>query len=547
MIVVLLLPVLTGFVGMGTEMGLWLYDQQSEQTAADAAAFSAAVLYKQASPVQTSDTTTPASAQSQAFAVAANYGFALGGAPSCSTANNVRTCVAPANCNINAPGAQASCIEVNNPPLAGSQTANAAAFEVIVAQSPQQLFSKVLMSTPVVIKARAVGVVNNSSSTTQTTTTTTTPCTGTSCVCLKVTNASATAQAANIAGSTSLTLNHCSIEVDDTGAAGLTLAGAAALTAADIYLANSSLQYNESGTTCSASTQTTSACKAVTGVISNPPGGGFADPYQAQLTQTPANPPIPIIAAAQTTSCTGQGAAFGSAGHTINPGFYSSIIITGNTILAPGTFFICPSGRFQVSNAAGTAIYVTTPPFQATGGLAAGCTTPYVACSNGTVPFVAGDGVTIVLLGTSTTVGTTTTVTNCAYFSLAGNSDLQLIPPATGPFAGIVITSSLNCTAPPIGTTGSVVGTANISGAAATDIFGAIDLPQYSISYTGDATGGGTGCLDIVANSFTIAGNASLTNNCANVNGFGAIGPQTTTTTTTNTGTTATYAAALSN
>jgi hypothetical protein len=152
-----------------------------------------------------------------------------------------------------------------------------------------------------------------------------------------------------------------------------------------------------------------------------------------------------------------------------------------------------------------------------------------------------------VLLGTSTTTNGVTTVTNCAYFSLTGNSVLQIVPQSTGAYAGITITSSLNCTAPTIGTVGNTVGTAAISGASGTNIFGAVDLPQYSISYTGNATGGGSGCLDIVANSFTIAGNASLTNNCTGVNGYNAIGPQQTTTTTTTTGGATVYTAQLGN
>lgn len=166
MIVVLLLPVLTGFVGVGTEMGLWLYDQQSEQTAADAAAFSAATYYKSQSPVAQGDTISGPNGQAQALAVAASYGFP--GTAGCATQNNVRTCLSPQNCSISMPGAGSACVQVNNPPVSGTQAGNAAAFEVIIAQSPQQLFSKVLISTPVVIKARTVGVVNSQSQQTQT-------------------------------------------------------------------------------------------------------------------------------------------------------------------------------------------------------------------------------------------------------------------------------------------------------------------------------------------------------------------------------------------
>ena len=67
MIVVLLLPVLTGFVGVGTEAGLWLYDQQSQQTATDSAAFSAAIYYKAQEPVSGSDTTSAPNGQAQAL------------------------------------------------------------------------------------------------------------------------------------------------------------------------------------------------------------------------------------------------------------------------------------------------------------------------------------------------------------------------------------------------------------------------------------------------------------------------------------------------
>ena len=42
MIAAIATPALIGLVGLGTEDGLWLYTHQTEQSAADAAAFSAA-------------------------------------------------------------------------------------------------------------------------------------------------------------------------------------------------------------------------------------------------------------------------------------------------------------------------------------------------------------------------------------------------------------------------------------------------------------------------------------------------------------------------
>lgn len=531
MIVVLLLPVLTGFVGVGTEMGLWLYDQQSEQTAANSAAFSAAVLYRNA--VAAGNSTQGPNAQTQAIAVAANYGFNV--ASSCGTAGGVRTCLAPASCSVDAPGTGAACIEVNNPPLAGPKAGNASAFEVVIAQSPQQLFSKALMSNAVVIKARAVGVVNTTDGTTTTTTTTTKPCTGTGCVCLKVTNATSVAKTADFTGTTSLTLNGCSLEVDDTGTQGLYLSGTATVSATDIYLNNSSLGYEASGNTaCTALTQSSANCNAVTGTIAAPPTGGFSDPYQAQLSADTVSPPIPIIMTGN-ASCASASTGIGSGGNTLNPAFYKSIVITGSSKLAPGTFFICPGGRLAISG--GTTV-VSTPPFP----LPTGCTSPYTTCS-GSIPYTSSDGVTVVLLGTT---GSDGSVTNCAFLNISGSSVVDLVPPSTGPFAGIVTTSSLNCTPPSVGLSGNQAGTATISGASGTNIFGAVDLPDYSITYSGNATGGGTGCLDIVANSFQIAGTASLTNDCTGV-GTTSIGNSTTTTTTTTSTGATTYTAALSN
>lgn len=527
MIVVLLLPVLTGFVGVGTEMGLWLYDQQSQQTATDAAAFSAATYYKSQSPVPNGNTTAGPNGQAQALAVAASYGFP--GTAGCSNQSGVRTCLSPQNCSVNAPGAGSACVQVNNPPVVGTQAGNAAAFEVIIAQSPQQLFSKALISTPVVIKARTVGVVSSQNQQTQTQAQA--PCTGTNCVCIKVTNATSLSDAADFTGSAALTLNGCSLEVDDTGGAGLNLSGSAVVSATDIYLASPSLQYSGSGTACDAANQGTTHCNAVTGMLAAPPAGGFSDPYQAQLAGN-----IPIITTSAMGGC--QGATPGIGGSTLGPNpaggsiYFSQIRIASNTTLRAGTYYICPGGNVTIS---GSSTLVSTAPFP----LATGCTSPYTSC-NGVIPFAAGDGVTLVFLGLT---GTSGTVTNCSYFSISGGASLQLVPPQTGPFAGIVLTSSINCTPPAIDASGNVAGTATISGGSATQLFGAVDLPDYSITYSGNSSVGTGGCLAIIANSFSVTGVASVANNCSGV-GTTGIGPPTTTTTTT---TTTVYAAGLAN
>jgi Flp pilus assembly protein TadG len=71
----LLMPVLIGVAGLGTEGGLLFYQHRSLQSAADAAAYSAALCYSN------NTTSTPCSsstAQAQAQAVVASYGYALG-------------------------------------------------------------------------------------------------------------------------------------------------------------------------------------------------------------------------------------------------------------------------------------------------------------------------------------------------------------------------------------------------------------------------------------------------------------------------------------
>ena len=65
----LMLPVLIGVAGLGTEGGLVFYQHRTLQSAADAAAYSAAIAYSYS---------TSADITAQAKATVASYGFALG-------------------------------------------------------------------------------------------------------------------------------------------------------------------------------------------------------------------------------------------------------------------------------------------------------------------------------------------------------------------------------------------------------------------------------------------------------------------------------------
>jgi hypothetical protein len=121
MIAALAFPVVVGFVGLGTETGLWFYTHQSMQSAADGAAFSAATAYVKGSTTGYTD---------EGRAVAARYSF------------------------VN--GVNGTTVAVNRPPLSGPNAANQNAVEVIIQQPQRRLFSAVLANTAFSISARAV-------------------------------------------------------------------------------------------------------------------------------------------------------------------------------------------------------------------------------------------------------------------------------------------------------------------------------------------------------------------------------------------------------
>ncbi len=630
MMVALLLPVLTGFVGVGTEAGLWLYDQQTQQAATDAAAFSAATFYatKESGPPSSTDLSN---AETQAFAIAANYGFTSTGCqagsttctPTCTGSGTASSCNFPANCTTTNPGTASFCLQVNfwpktGPYAPGNNTGSLDAFEVKLAQSPQQLFSKVLMgNNPVIIQARSVGVINTAagSGTSSTTTTTmTTPCNSTSCVCIKVTSISNAANSTGLSGSSTINLNGCSLEVDDPNSSALEPCPAVlqsrpamsisrtrakpspnpvpplcrapckrcrrrpatsrarpeaaprsrrSSSTTNIYVGMTVTDTSAgipSGTTVTAisgTTLTLSACATKT-VTADSLSFTFTDPYSAQEVgnlYTSGPVAIPTITSSSlggcatatsdssnlTTSVTGSS----SASYPTNSRFFTSVTLGGSTAFTaqPGVYYICPGGSFAISSSAS----LSAAPFAAGGSLTEGgtaCTSPYLACK-GVVPYQNGDGVTFVLLGLTNT--TTGAVTNCASFAASGSAALNLVPPNSGPFSGILITSSPNCTAPAFGT-GSGAESLSISGSATQNLFGAINLPQYAVNYSGSSAAASGGCLNLIANSLRISGSAGFGNNCTGV-GTTGVGPATTTTTTTTTTTSgaSTYSASLGN
>lgn len=119
----LIMPVLIGTAGLGTEAAWWLYKHKNMQSAADSGAVSAA--------------TAGSNLTAQANAVTASYGYANG-------LNSVT-------------------VTVNQPPSSGGYTSTPQAVEVIVRQSVPRQLSALFGNAPVIITARAVAVPNSGS------------------------------------------------------------------------------------------------------------------------------------------------------------------------------------------------------------------------------------------------------------------------------------------------------------------------------------------------------------------------------------------------
>ena len=117
----LLMPVLVGTAGLGTEVGYWYYKHKNMQSAADSGAVSAA--------------TGGSNLVTEANSITASYGYQN--------------------------GVQNVAVAVNQPPTLGNYTSNPQAIEVIVSQPQQRLLSALFGSGAVPITARAVALPNS--------------------------------------------------------------------------------------------------------------------------------------------------------------------------------------------------------------------------------------------------------------------------------------------------------------------------------------------------------------------------------------------------
>jgi Flp pilus assembly protein TadG len=173
----LMMPVLVGSVGLGTDYGLWVYTHQAAQSAADSAAVSAATDGRAVNMAI------------QANAVTALYGFVDG-------LNGTR-------------------VTVNQPPKSGTHTTVANAIEVIVTQQKAPLFSAAFISQPLTITARSVAVPN----------------VGTGCVIALDPTASG---AITVQGSSQINLQNCNLYDNSNDPSALTIGGAGTVAALSV-------------------------------------------------------------------------------------------------------------------------------------------------------------------------------------------------------------------------------------------------------------------------------------------------------------------------
>lgn len=170
----LLLPILIGAVGLGTDVGTWFFTHQKMQGAADSAAISAVIA-----------TDHP----TEADAVAASYGF------------------------VNGSGGVV--VTVNTPPQSGSYTQSPNATEVIITEPKDPVFSALFLHKQVTIKARAVARLNG----------------GQGCVLSLNKTASG---GTTLQGSSPVNLNGCSLYDNSNNGTALTAGGSAQLTALSV-------------------------------------------------------------------------------------------------------------------------------------------------------------------------------------------------------------------------------------------------------------------------------------------------------------------------
>ncbi len=265
------LPVMLGMIGLGTEVTFLIYQRRQMQTAADAAALGAATALTKGYPAYATE----------ANATAAALGFVNG-------ASNVT-------------------VTVNKPPRSGSYTTSASAIEVLISQPQTMTIASYFTSASFTVSARAVALQGTS---------------GTFCVLSTDTSA---ATAVSISNGANVLMNSCSLGVNATGSAALSVTGAASLKALSV---------------------------SVSGQVSITNGGAITAPGGISLNQPAVTDPYASVAMPVSAGCLYSGLQIGWAATTqvLSPGTYCNGLSIGNGAIvsfSPGIYYI-KSGSLSI-------------------------------------------------------------------------------------------------------------------------------------------------------------------------------------------------------
>ena len=272
----LCLPMLVGAAGLGVETSYWYYKHLQLQADANQAAYAGALELRSGS--------SQTASRAVALSTATSNGFdAVNGS-----------------------------LTFNSPPTSGTHR-NSQAVEVILSEPEQRFFSRIFSTNSVIARARAVAAFQTASN-----------------ACILALDGSAS-RAANFSGSSSLTLNGCSVMSNSTAIDAVNVGGAAQLTADCLV--------SVGGAQTTSGAHLSSCAAAITGA---PP---VADPF--------ANIPAPST----------SGSCQPSNGNSLQAGVYcGGLNLNGNVTLAPGTYVV--NGDFKINSNAnisgnGVTIYVT--------------------------------------------------------------------------------------------------------------------------------------------------------------------------------------------
>jgi hypothetical protein len=183
LIVAFALVGMIGVAGLATEAAAWYLKRQTMQGATDAAAFTAATAKGAGA--------TSAQIIAEATSIAGSYHFVAGDA--------------------------GATVNVNSPPVSGNYISNVNAVEVIIGQRQRPLLSALFLSVGPMIQARAVAIAKS----------------GPGCV-LALDTGDVTDPL--VVGHTTLTLNSCSVYVNSSSPAALTMTGNSTIDAVAAYI-----------------------------------------------------------------------------------------------------------------------------------------------------------------------------------------------------------------------------------------------------------------------------------------------------------------------